>query len=74
MAPNLGSFSGRPQVFQLAAALLPVPGIPHSSIAQLTKDNMKAVDDKTLEVKLPKTVSPQVFLSINGSASLASGP
>ncbi|MCC6454569.1 MAG: ABC transporter substrate-binding protein [Caldilineaceae bacterium] len=33
-------------------------------IAQLTKENMTAVDDQTLEVKLPKTVSPQVFLSV----------
>ncbi len=33
-------------------------------VAQLTKENMTAVDDQTLEVKLPKTVSPQVFLSV----------
>jgi peptide/nickel transport system substrate-binding protein len=33
-------------------------------IAQLTKENMTAVDDQTVEVKLPKSVSPQVFLSV----------
>lgn len=33
-------------------------------IAQLTKENMRAVDAQTLEVKLPNTASPQVFLSI----------
>ncbi len=33
-------------------------------IAQLTKENITAVDDQTLEVKLPKTVSPPVFLSV----------
>lgn len=33
-------------------------------VAQLTKENMTAVDAQTVEVKLPKTVSPQVFLSV----------
>jgi peptide/nickel transport system substrate-binding protein len=33
-------------------------------IAQLTKENMTAVDAQTVEVILPKSVSPQVFLSI----------
>lgn len=33
-------------------------------IAQLKKENMKAVDPQTVEVKLPKSSSPQVFLSI----------
>jgi peptide/nickel transport system substrate-binding protein len=33
-------------------------------VAQLTKENIQAVDEQTLEVKLPKTVSPQVFLSV----------
>jgi peptide/nickel transport system substrate-binding protein len=33
-------------------------------IAQLTKENITVVDDQTLEVKLPKTVSPPVFLSV----------
>lgn len=40
------------------------PAFLFTDIAQLTKENMTAVDDKTLEVKLPKTVSPQVFLSV----------
>lgn len=33
-------------------------------VAQLTKENMTSVDDKTLEVKLPKSVSPSVFLAV----------
>ncbi|MBV9791246.1 MAG: ABC transporter substrate-binding protein [Chloroflexi bacterium] len=33
-------------------------------IAQLKKENMRAVDPQTVEVKLPKSASPQVFLSI----------
>jgi peptide/nickel transport system substrate-binding protein len=33
-------------------------------VAKLTKENLKAVDAQTLEVKLPKDVSPQVFLSV----------
>lgn len=33
-------------------------------IAQVTKENMSAVDAQTFQVKIPKTVSPQVFLSI----------
>jgi peptide/nickel transport system substrate-binding protein len=40
------------------------PAFLFIDIAQLTKENMKAVDEHTLEVKLPKTSSPQVFLSI----------
>ncbi|CAN5399998.1 ABC transporter substrate-binding protein [soil metagenome] len=33
-------------------------------VGQVTKDNLKAVDPQTFEVKLPKAVSPQVFLSV----------
>jgi peptide/nickel transport system substrate-binding protein len=40
------------------------PAFLFTDIAQLTKENITVVDDQTLEVKLPKTVSPQVFLSI----------
>jgi peptide/nickel transport system substrate-binding protein len=40
------------------------PAFLFIDIAQLTKENLKAVDEQTLEVKLPKTASPQVFLSI----------
>ena len=40
------------------------PAFLFIDVAQLTKENMTAVDPQTLEVKLPKTVSPQVFLSI----------
>jgi peptide/nickel transport system substrate-binding protein len=40
------------------------PAFLFIDIAQLTKENMSAVDAQTVEVKLPKTVSPQVFLSI----------
>jgi len=35
-----------------------------SDVAKLTKENMKAVDPQTVEIKLPKDSSPQVFLSI----------
>jgi peptide/nickel transport system substrate-binding protein len=40
------------------------PAFLFIDVAQLTKDNMQALDPQTLEVKLPKTSSPQVFLSI----------
>jgi peptide/nickel transport system substrate-binding protein len=33
-------------------------------VCQITKENVTAVDATTLEVKLPKTVSPQVCLSV----------
>ena len=33
-------------------------------VGQVKKENMKAVDAQTFEVKLPKNVSPQVFLSV----------
>ncbi|MCX6048977.1 MAG: ABC transporter substrate-binding protein [Chloroflexi bacterium] len=33
-------------------------------VGQVTKENLKAVDAQTFEVKLPKAVSPQVFLSV----------
>lgn len=40
------------------------PAFLFIDIAQLTKENIAVVDEKTLEVKLPKTVSPPVFLSV----------
>jgi peptide/nickel transport system substrate-binding protein len=40
------------------------PAFLFNDIAKLKKENMKAVDPQTLEVKLPKDSSPQVFLSI----------
>ena len=40
------------------------PAFLFNEVAQLKKENMRAVDPQTVEVKLPKTVSPQVFLSI----------
>jgi peptide/nickel transport system substrate-binding protein len=40
------------------------PAFLFIDIAQLTKENMTAVDPQTVQVILPKTVSPQVFLSI----------
>lgn len=40
------------------------PAFLFTDIAQLTKENMTAVDPQTVEVKLPKTASPGVFLSI----------
>jgi peptide/nickel transport system substrate-binding protein len=40
------------------------PAFLFIDVAQLTKENMQALDPQTLEVKLPKTASPQVFLSI----------
>ncbi len=33
-------------------------------VAQVTAENMEAVDAQTFAVKIPKTVSPQVFLSV----------
>ena len=33
-------------------------------VGQVTKENMSAVDAQTFQVKIPKTVSPQVFLSV----------
>lgn len=35
-----------------------------TDIAQVTKENLAAVDAQTFEVRIPKTVSPQVFLSV----------
>lgn len=40
------------------------PAFLFIDIAQLKKENLRAVDPQTVEVKLPKTASPQVFLSI----------
>jgi peptide/nickel transport system substrate-binding protein len=40
------------------------PAFLFIDVAQLTPENLTAVDAQTLEVKLPETVSPQVFLSI----------
>src|SRR5262249_37046506 len=40
------------------------PAFLFNDVAKLTKDEITVVDDKTLEVKLPKTVSPGVFHSV----------
>lgn len=40
------------------------PAFLFTDIAKLAHENMAALDDHTLEVKLPKDVSPQVFLSV----------
>lgn len=40
------------------------PAFLFTDIAQLKKENLRAVDPQTVEVKLPKSASPQVFLSI----------
>ena len=40
------------------------PAFLFSDISQLKKENIKAVDPQTVEVRLPKTASPQVFLAI----------
>lgn len=40
------------------------PAFLFIDIAQLTKENITAVDPQTVQVILPKTVSPQVFLSV----------
>jgi peptide/nickel transport system substrate-binding protein len=40
------------------------PAFLFIDVAKLKKENLKAVDPQTLEVKLPKDSSPQVFLSV----------
>lgn len=40
------------------------PSFLFTEVAKLTKEGMRAVDAHTIEVTLPKTASPQVFLSI----------
>lgn len=40
------------------------PAFLFTSVGQVKKENLKAVDPQTFEVKLPKAVSPQVFLSV----------
>ncbi len=40
------------------------PAFLFSDISKLKKENIKAVDPQTVEVKLPKTASPTVFLAI----------
>jgi peptide/nickel transport system substrate-binding protein len=40
------------------------PAFLLKDVAQLKKDSFRAVDPQTFEVKLPKAVSPQVFLSV----------
>jgi len=47
-----------------AIALNKSPAFLFTSIAQLKPENMKAVNPQTVEVKLPKSASPQAFLSI----------
>ena len=40
------------------------PAFLLKDVAKVTKENIKAVDPQTFEVKIPKDVSPQVFLSV----------
>lgn len=40
------------------------PAFLFSDIAQVKKESLKAVDPQTFAVTIPKTVSPQVFLSV----------
>jgi peptide/nickel transport system substrate-binding protein len=40
------------------------PAFLLNDVAKVTKENMRAVDPQTFEVKIPKDVSPQVFLSV----------
>ncbi len=40
------------------------PAFLFTDVGQVKKENLKAVDAQTFEVKLPKAVSPQVFLSV----------
>ncbi|GIV75976.1 MAG: ABC transporter substrate-binding protein [Litorilinea sp.] len=69
--PNATFASGRPVtaedvVFSWSRAidLNKSPAFLFIDVVKLTKENIRAVDEKTLEVKLPKDVSPQVFLSV----------
>lgn len=40
------------------------PAFLLTDVGQVKKENLKAIDAQTFEVKLPKNVSPQVFLSV----------
>jgi peptide/nickel transport system substrate-binding protein len=40
------------------------PAFLFTDVGGLTKDSFKAVDPQTVELKLPKTASPQVFLTV----------
>ncbi|MEZ4660436.1 MAG: ABC transporter substrate-binding protein [Caldilineaceae bacterium] len=69
--PNAAFASGNPVTAQdvlyswsRAIDLNMSPAFLFTDVSQLTKENMAAVDAQTFEVKLPKTVSPPVFLSI----------
>ncbi|MCB0099794.1 MAG: hypothetical protein KDE46_28870, partial [Caldilineaceae bacterium] len=69
--PNAKFASGNPVTAQdvlyswsRAIDLNMSPAFLFTDVSQLTKENMAAVDDQTFEVKLPKSVSPPVFLSI----------
>lgn len=69
--PNATFASGNPVTAQdvlyswsRAIDLNMSPAFLFTDVAQLTKENMAAIDDQTFEVKLPKSVSPPVFLSV----------
>jgi peptide/nickel transport system substrate-binding protein len=69
--PNATFASGNPVTaadvvysWSRAIELNKSPAFLFIDIAKLTPENLTAVDDQTLEVKLPADVSPQVFLSI----------
>lgn len=47
------------------------PAFLLKDIVQVTKENMKAVDAQTFEVKFPKTVGPQLFLFVISSTVAA---
>lgn len=69
--PNATFASGNPVTAQdvlyswsRAIDLNMSPAFLFTDVSQLTKENMAAVDDQTFEVRLPKNVSPPVFLSV----------
>ncbi|MEZ4735509.1 MAG: ABC transporter substrate-binding protein [Caldilineaceae bacterium] len=69
--PNATFASGNPVTAQdvlyswsRAIDLNMSPAFLFTDVAQLTKENMAAIDEQTFEVKLPKNVSPPVFLSV----------
>ena len=69
--PNAKFASGNPVTaddviysWSRVIALNKSPAFLLIDIAQITKDSLKAINPQTLEVKLPKAVGPQAFLSI----------
>jgi peptide/nickel transport system substrate-binding protein len=69
--PNATFASGNPVTagdvvysWSRAIELNKSPAFLFIDIAKLTPENLTAIDDQTLEVKLPSDVSPQVFLSV----------